>query len=71
MRQVDIGGSIIIANRKWMMFLSAQVATTPIDMDYFGRCGAGHFRDTLLPVSKCGAGEARVPSAAIASTKKR
>jgi len=54
-----------------MMFLSAQVATTPIDMDYFGRCGAGHFRDTLLTVSKCGAGEARVPSAAIASTKKR
>ena len=49
--------------------LSAQVATTPIDMDYFGHCGAGRFRDTLLPRSKCGAGEARVPSAATASTK--
>ena len=71
MRQVEIVGSIIIANRKRIMFLSAQVATTPIDMDYFGLCGTGRFRDTLLPVNKCGAGEARVSSAAIASTKKR
>ena len=71
MRQVDIGASIIVANRKRMVFLSVQVATTPIDMDYFGRCGADHFRDTLLPDSHRGAGGARVSSAAIASTKKR
>ena len=71
MRQVDVGGSIIIANRKRMMFLSAQAATAPIDMDYFGLCGAGRFRDTLLFVNKCGAGGVRVLSAAIASTKKR
>jgi len=71
MRQIDIGASIIVPNRERMVFLGAQVAITPIDMDYFGLWGTGCFWDTLLPVSKCGAGEALVPSAAIASTKKR
>ena len=60
-----------IHSHELVVSLSAQVATTPIDMDYFEPCGAGRFRDTLLPVSKFGASGARVPSEAMASTKKR
>ena len=54
-----------------VVFKAVEVASMPTDMDYVELCGPGRFRDTLLLAIECGVGGPRVPSAAVARTKKR